>query len=400
TGAGIGELQSAIQQQIASMPHVFNTVPDSYFRIKADIEQKARREDFLETEDFDGICLKHGLQDPQERKNLLRFLHDLGSVLNFDDPADPYKLRDTKILNPEWVTSAVYRIINNPQLRKQREGELEFAQLSRILDDDRRYPPDKHQYILEIMRKFELCFEFPNSNGQRFLIPELLPVREPDLDWHESDLLRFEYHYDVLPGGLICRLIVRNAKYLGTPPVYWLTGAVFHIGQNRVLVRADLNRQRIVVQVADKPATRSSSMQVIHEDLEHIHSTIPSLSVKRKVPLPDEPKILVDYDHLLKLQELGIDRFLPEGANRQYELSQLLSGTRSTAENNPQTLYIRKLILKNIRCFGDLEIDFGTPAGFRPFTMLLGDNGAGKTTVLRALALAFCDDTGASSLVA
>lgn len=400
TGEGIEQLREYIQVEISSMPHVFNQVPNTYFLVKNEIEQSARERDFLDISEFGNISSKHGLTDAKEQRQLLRFLHDLGSVLNFDDPTDPYGLRDTKILNPEWVTSAVYRIINNPFLKLQREGELEIDQLEKILDDPQRYPKKQHSYIVEIMRKFELCFEFPNSNGKLYLIPELLSVREPDLSWTEDDddALRFEYQYEVLPTGIISRLIVRNSAYIGKPPVYWRTGVVFHIRGNQCLVRADISRRRISIDVKGRPASRQDALAQIRRELDHIHRTIPKLEVKAKIPLPDEPKVLVDYDHLLKLQELGVDRYIPEGANRQYDVRTLLTGMQLT-ESKSSTLYVRKLVLENIRCFKQLELDFNSPQGFRPMTMLLGDNGVGKTTVLRALALALCDDTGASALV-
>jgi len=398
TGEGIDQLREDIQAQISSLPHVFNLVPNTYFEVKSEIEQSAQQRDFLDVREFADICARHGLNDAEEQKRLLRFLHDLGSVLNFDDPDDPYGLKDTTILNPEWVTSAVYRIINNPFLKLQREGELEVDQLGLILDDPKRYPKKQHTYIMEIMRKFELCFEFPNSKGTRYLIPELLSVREPNLDWPEGDSLVFEYHYEVLPSGIISRLIVRNSAYIGNPPVYWRTGVVFHIRENKCLVRADTSRRRITIEIKGEPASRPAALSQIRKELDHIHRTIPKLEVSAKIPLPDEPKVLVDYNHLLKLEELEVERFIPEGANRQYDVRTLLTGIQHV-ESKPTTLYVRKLVLENIRCFTDLELEFNSPQSFRPMTMLLGDNGVGKTTVLRALGLALCDETGSSSLM-
>src|SRR5262249_7603623 len=143
---------------------------------------------------------------------LIRFLHDLGVVLNFNDEDNPYKLKDTTILNPEWVTDGVYAIINDNRLVQGR-GVLTRQHLNRILPDD-TYPADKKDVIVEMMRRFELCFEFPEAKGERWLVPELLLKDEPALDWRERESLNFQYHYDVLPGGLICRFIVRMHTYI------------------------------------------------------------------------------------------------------------------------------------------------------------------------------------------
>ncbi len=48
-------------------------------------------------------------------------------------------------------------------------------------------------------------------------------------------------------------------------------------------------------------------------------------------------------------------------------------------------MHIRRLILENIRAIRSLELSFADHA--RPWTFLLGGNGVGKTTVLRAVAL-------------
>lgn len=46
----------------------------------------------------------------------IRFLHDLGVVLNFNDEGNPHKLKDTTILKSEWVTAGVYAMINDNRL--------------------------------------------------------------------------------------------------------------------------------------------------------------------------------------------------------------------------------------------------------------------------------------------
>lgn len=58
-------------------------------------------------------------------------------------------------------------------------------------------------------------------------------------------------------------------------------------------------------------------------------------------------------------------------------------------------LYVERLILKDIRCFEHLEIKFAKPG---ESIVLIGDNGDGKSTVLRSLAMGICDQSSASAL--
>ncbi|MCU1499764.1 MAG: Chromosome segregation protein [Acidimicrobiales bacterium] len=53
-------------------------------------------------------------------------------------------------------------------------------------------------------------------------------------------------------------------------------------------------------------------------------------------------------------------------------------------------MYISRLHLRNIKCFEDVEIDFSDenePSGIRRWTVLLGSNGLGKSTLLQSIAI-------------
>ena len=61
---------------------------------------------------------------------------------------------------------------------------------------------------------------------------------------------------------------------------------------------------------------------------------------------------------------------------------------------------IVKLQLRNIRAFDTLDLSFAAErARPRPWTLLLGDNASGKTTVLRCLAIGMSDESSAAGLV-
>jgi hypothetical protein len=51
-------------------------------------------------------------------------------------------------------------------------------------------------------------------------------------------------------------------------------------------------------------------------------------------------------------------------------------------------MYLREITLKNIKCFSELKLNFGTEGGgVRRWTALLGQNGVGKSTLLQAIAV-------------
>ncbi len=62
-------------------------------------------------------------------------------------------------------------------------------------------------------------------------------------------------------------------------------------------------------------------------------------------------------------------------------------------------LYLSKLKFKNIRGFNEFELSFDGPKKHRQWTIFIGDNGHGKTTILRAIALGLGDERTTSELL-
>src|ERR1044071_5154897 len=61
----------------------------------------------------------------------------------------------------------------------------------------------------------------------------------------------------------------------------------------------------------------------------------------------------------------------------------------------PSGMYIKKVEIKNVRSISKFEMEFADPAGWH---VLIGDNGAGKSSILRSIALALIGPTDAQAL--
>ena len=55
-GTGIAELRTAIEKQVQRLEHVHDRVPVSYFRVKEELEEQAREKDFLDIDEYQGLC--------------------------------------------------------------------------------------------------------------------------------------------------------------------------------------------------------------------------------------------------------------------------------------------------------------------------------------------------------
>lgn len=319
TGEGLMELRSLIAQEVGQLPHLNDELLLTWFAVKTRLEQMEAN--YIGYNEYQQMCEAEQVTDELSQQTLLGFLHDLGIVLHFHD--HPI-LEDTNVLNPEWVTRGIYQIVNSNELF-QRKGELERSALTHILPVA-DYPRSKHQFILDMMRKFELCFDFAESAGERFLVPDLLSREEPYTgEW--SDSLAFQYHYDILPGSVISRFMVRMHAYIHQK-TYWRNGVVLlsDDSQNRALIKADTEDRKIFIHVSGRPETRSLFLAIIRADFRKIHATIPKLSLKEVIPLPGHPDVTIDYADLLKLCERGITTYYYPKADTEINVNQLLDG--------------------------------------------------------------------------
>lgn len=357
---GIAELKTKIQDLITQaltelgnaeenvLKHIRDTLPLSWFNVKMKLREKAQEQDFISYETYEQICQTEEITEDINQSTLIQLLHDLGIVLNYR--GDP-RLEDTNILNPEWVTSGVYCILNDNLLMTEFKGILECNQLNRILKP-RRYPSRKYLFLLiNIMRKFELCFEMDGFSDEKYLVPDLLPKEEPYTgNWQNA--LAFEYHYPILPSSIISRFIVRmNDKiYQRT---YWRSGVILAYENSIALVKADREDKRIVIRIQNAESVKDNRrslitgidskiqsagsnrgdrrrfLAIIRSQFDTIHRTIPGLVVEQKVPLPDHPNILLDYQNLLDYEEMGESFIIPPGLKERINVKALLDGIES-----------------------------------------------------------------------
>ena len=300
-GTSIADLRRKIEAETNRLEHLRDAFPASWFSIKDELASMSTN--YLTYPEYQAVCTKHQETDSGAQKNLAGYLHVLGVVLNYAD--DP-RLRDTHVLNPHWVTEGVYTILNHQPLADA-HGELHLQELSTILDST-AYPEGRHLFLIDLMRKFELCFPFPDE-GDHYLIPELLDKQQPpDADaFSPRECLNFQYRYPILPEGLLPRFIVRT-HVLNRELPRWKTGVILSFEGNRALVKADLQDKQVSIAITGPVESRQRLLAVIRSDFEHIHRSFTfSPPVQEMVPVPEHPDVLVSYEKLRVLNQAGRD---------------------------------------------------------------------------------------------
>src|SRR5262249_6062476 len=150
-------------------------------------------------------------------------------------------------------------------------GALQMSDLAQILPGG-DYPPTKHEFLLELMRKFELCFAFDEDSKERvYLIPELLSKEQPlaSTEFDNEENFRFRYTYDLMPEGLLPRFITRT-HMLSEPAYRWRTGVILDWEGSRALVRADKQERQVNITIVGRGRSRPRLLAFVRENFEQI----------------------------------------------------------------------------------------------------------------------------------
>ena len=318
---GIGDLKHALGATLSAWKAWRVDFPAAWFEIKQRLS--GMTESYLSFEQFQQICKDLGEGDAAAHAALASYLHDLGIALNYKN--DP-RLRETHVLNPHWVTGGIYRILN-AKILASRKGELHLTDLPDILPTD-SYLRAMHMFLLDLMRKFELCFPFPDESD-RYLVPELLDKQQPEEadQFSPATCLGFEYHYPILPEGLLPRFIVRSHVMSEGQP-RWRSGVILQFEGCRALVKADVPDKRVQVLVDGPVKNRRRLLAVIRSDFDRIHASISELKPKEMVRVPERPEHLIDYQDLTIFEQKGRKQFerVIGGDVVEISVTQLLDG--------------------------------------------------------------------------
>jgi len=107
----------------------------------------------------------------------------------------------------------------------------------------------------------------------------------------------------------------------------------------RALIKADREDKKIFISITGDVRRRREFLAIIRSQFDAIHASIAKLEAKGKVALPMRPDIVVDDEHLLNLEQLGIEDFVPEGMREKVSVRDLLNGVESAESRTARRGY-------------------------------------------------------------
>ena len=339
----ISTLMQSIKAEVLNLKHVSDKLPEKWFEIKEALEKYEENDgDFIKKEEYRKLCSKKGEKDESEQGRLLTLLHDLGIVISFEDDN---RLHETNIINPTWITNAIYKILRSETL-KINSGILHKDNLADILDAN-KYKKEQYIWILDLMRKFGLCFHMEEEST--YLVPFVLNTSQPDIDMSEyEDGLKFRFKYDFLPKNLISRLIVKSNTYIQNHD-YWKDGVILRYEEiTSGVIISDVKNQAINVFISSKNKRARDFLAIIRHFFTEIHAK--TFNPREEVPLIQHENQFIGYRDLLDLEKSNIKGNAFGTPPKMYNISELLNGYRENDidSKGEREININKVVINNI----------------------------------------------------
>ncbi|MFT4926660.1 MAG: internalin A [Phenylobacterium sp.] len=328
----IDDLQQIIEQHIAKLDGIDFPFPESWFKLKQNLEVfKENETDLIESAKYEELCEQQGIHDHQDQQTLLRLLNQIGTIITYQDDS---RLDNMQIINPQWVTYAVYKTVRAKAIKD--DGILTTEHLAEILKGEAKYKTRHYRWIMDLLNQFELSFKIDDT---KVLIPAKLSTIQPafDLSDYQQGLnLRFNY-INILKKSVIWQLTVKRHRYIDQHGVkYWRRGAFFALGDSKAVVVANENTKTIDIAINNNSRSARDLLSHIREQIKIINGD--NLEAIEEVPLIIDNQIVgyEDYEFITDAERNREDRLTlrikdPKTGRTKshgFDISQLLDGYR------------------------------------------------------------------------
>ncbi|MDL2322191.1 hypothetical protein LJC47_07615, partial [Desulfosarcina sp. OttesenSCG-928-B08] len=301
TKDGFSAFQTRLRELLGSHHILKEDMPVEWFRVKEALTTV--NQDFIPRQKFHQICQDQKL-NKQSEKTVLNVLDTLGIAVYFPK----LKAHTDIVLNPEWITKAIYHIICacgkdpnfNGELSEKRVQQL-FVEAKDDKDFDIVIPDDKCLFLLELMQNFKLAFSLQGSE-KRYYAPMLAPINEPPHTVSRKGSLHIALGFTFLPPGLFYRFVVESSSEI-VDGLIWRSGVILGQGINRLLIEYSEHRRTLECYAqGDDPG----------DDLNDILKRIQDIIHSDYIQLPYRPDIVLENGDVFDVEELKL-RYWKEG---------------------------------------------------------------------------------------
>lgn len=288
--------------------------PLNWFAIKEELEKNVTiNKNYIAYNEYDLICENNKYTNEISKKNLLKQLDKIGSIVFFDKPI----LNDLQVLNPDWITTGAYSVITS-EITNDKKGHLNYRDLQKIFKDDKsifaneeiklKYKDRDFQFIISLMTEYDLCVLNPFVKNE-YLIPCAFEGEKPlnfEVFKEESKQYRFRFEsaFEML---IMYRFMARNI-FKCVKNGYWQSGIVIKDIDTETYALVETNQYSKIIDFWIKGDNIRELWESLRRDIKDINSKY-SLKYQEQVlyySKDDRRNVFLSYDEMVDTFRNGI----------------------------------------------------------------------------------------------
>jgi internalin A len=289
---GIAGLREAIRSAAANpdcLPLMGERWPKPWLAARKAVRARAEEVDYVSPRELDSLLASNGVSG-FKAKVLTKWLHELGEILYFSEVVE---LKNTVILNAEWVTKLISRVLESEAVKENR-AIFTREHMEKLWDD---VDPWMHEHLLRLMHQFDLSYRVSDegrpagqAGGDRCLVVELLPLDEADYHaaWdafagRNEIAMKFDLQSSI-PAGIPTWFFAREHRF--TTRTHWRYGALFADSSNRHLALLQTFTLDNSLRLTVRGPLPHNFFDLLWYGLEFTFARFEGLEIKRKIPCP------------------------------------------------------------------------------------------------------------------
>ena len=297
------------------------------------------RSPYIRSGDYEKICANCGVE--QDGATVLNWCNDLGVCFCRPD----FRLRDYVILNPDWITNAIYTILFNRRETVQ-NGMISQEDIDALLRNDGRqkkvkrvkkdlrYSYQDTTYVLDVVRKFHLSYQVDRDTE---FFPMLCSEISSSVAKEYADLedtLEFHMEFDYLPNNVLHRLMVEHWQELDLENV-WRTGARFRQKDTGLSAVVKIHDNTLIIYVRSNNAElhgRNTYLSIMEGSVDRIRNELRLPSTKKWLIYKQGGKQhAFDYEELLLMLADGEETVYASSFDRPFRKVQIMDVLKQAA---------------------------------------------------------------------
>ncbi len=289
------------------LPHTQKEYLVSFINVRNQLEILSKTKQTITFREFKELCKEEGIEDVELMNDYARTFTLLGIALHFSDDVH---LKTQVFLRPKWIIDALFAVLY-AEIVKNQNGKFSASDAETIWSNEEY--EDMHGVLLQLMVKFHLCYEIPNSKD--YIVPQRLPTRTEAFT-PPNDATHILYRYRFLPSGILTQLTCRLHQRIIDDKV-WNDAVQFSTKneQGQVFVRENSADNQLEIFGFGLQKAELINLVVDTIDEIHLNSKFGNLKVEKLVPCPcpicadkrskQEEGEFFDYDFLVELRNEG-----------------------------------------------------------------------------------------------